>query len=58
VINPPPLRHSFATHLLLNGVAIRQIQEYLGHQNVETMMIYTYVVKDLRHPVTRPLDLL
>jgi site-specific recombinase XerD len=44
--------------LLLNGVDIRQIQEYLGHQNVETTMIYTHVVKDLRDPVTSPLDLL
>jgi integrase len=44
------LRLSVATSLLLNGVDIRQIQDYLGHANVETTFIYCHVVRDLRRP--------
>ena len=37
------LRHSYATHLLEAGVNIRAIQRYLGHNQLETTMVYLHL---------------
>lgn len=37
------LRHSYATHLLEEGVSLRQISQYLGHGSLDTTVLYTHL---------------
>jgi len=56
-VSPHMIRHSYATHLLQGGASIRHVQEFLGHNSVESTQIYTKIpnqrlIKDynLAHP--------
>jgi integrase/recombinase XerD len=56
-VTPHTLRHSYATHLLENGVDIRYIQSLLGHARPETTMIYTHVRRKDLMEIQNPLDI-
>ena len=53
-IFPHALRHTYATHLLKGKAGIRHVQELLGHQSLQSTVVYTRVgVEDLRQVLLR-----
>ena len=50
------LRHSYATHLLVNGTGIRFIQGLPGTTNINTTLRYTHVSKKELSKIESPLD--
>lgn len=57
-VNLHSLRHSYATHLLEDGVNIVTLKELLGHADVATTMIYLHVATCPYVAVQSPLDTL
>lgn len=47
------LRHSIATHLVEQGVAVEQVRQFLGHSQLETTQIYTHISRKVLQKLMR-----
>ena len=52
------LRHSYATHLLEHGVSLKLIQEYLGHANIQTTLIYVHLTSKSHNQAYKKIEAL
>ena len=57
-ISTHTLRHTYATHLLEDGLDILTIKNLMGHANIETTMIYLHVAQMSKDRAFSPLDTL
>lgn len=55
-VTPHMLRHSFATHLIEDGIDSRRVQILLGHNSLKTTQRYMHVAQSTYSDITSPLD--
>ncbi|MBT4935715.1 tyrosine-type recombinase/integrase [Candidatus Woesearchaeota archaeon] len=55
-VHPHTLRHSFATHLIQNGNSVFEVQQLLGHNSVNTTMIYVHMASPNLLKIQSPYD--
>ena len=55
---PHAMRHSFATHLLEDGMDILSIKNLLGHESIDTTLIYLQIAQLSTQKLFSPLDTL